>query len=186
MQWDIFLTFRCLQFVVRNEEFQKSENVFNENNLVTNNLDVLLPVLARRLVDSNGEVSAASIAISQFLGNAEGMQCKPHVPTLLTGVLLGIGDTKPWIRTECGFKEFFDGEMIADAHKSSNTALIVEQWARFTEKTSTLPPKNVSEDGIFMFVAVVYKFEGSKCRRQKQCSGSCSFIYDALTIHRVS
>jgi cytoskeleton-associated protein 5 len=49
-------------------------------------------------------------------------------------MLLGIVDSKPWLPTGCGFEEFLDGEMIADAPKSGNPALRVELWALFAEK----------------------------------------------------
>jgi cytoskeleton-associated protein 5 len=49
-------------------------------------------------------------------------------------MLLGIGDSKPWIPTGCGFKEFFNGEMIADDHKPGNPALRIRLWTLFAEK----------------------------------------------------
>jgi cytoskeleton-associated protein 5 len=55
---------------------------------------------------------------------------------------------QPWIRTaaiacvntwgeHCGFKEFFDGEMIGDALKSGSPTLRIELWAWLTERLPT-------------------------------------------------
>jgi hypothetical protein len=100
-------------------------------------------------------------------------------------MLLGIGDSKPWIPIGCGLKEFSDGEMIADAPKSGNPALKSRTMGMVCRETSTLPPKKVPEDGFFMFMAIVYSFKESQCRRQEEYLGSRSFIYDALSTYRL-
>jgi cytoskeleton-associated protein 5 len=86
--------YRLYYIQVRNEALQKLSNILNENKLVSNNLGELPPVLAQRLVDSNSKIAAAAITICQSLGNAMGMQCKPHVRTLFPGMLQGMGDSK--------------------------------------------------------------------------------------------
>lgn len=152
---------------VRMEALQKLANIVAENKLVTDNLGELPPILAQRLVDSNSKIAAAAIAICQSLGNAMGMQCKLHVRTLFPGMLQGMGDSKPWIRTaatacintwgeHCGFKEFFDGEMIGDALKSGSPTLRIELWAWLTEKLPTLPPRTIPKDELLICLPHLY------------------------------
>ncbi|PNF34799.1 Protein mini spindles [Cryptotermes secundus] len=152
---------------VRMEALQKLASIVSENKLVTNNLGELPPVLAQRLVDSNSKIAAAAIVICQSLGNAMGVQCKLHVRTLIPGMLQGMGDSKPWIRTaaaacintwgdHCGFKEFFDGEMIGDALKSGNPALRIELWAWLAEKLPTLPPRTIPKEELLICLPHLY------------------------------
>lgn len=58
---------------------------------------------------------------------------------------LGLGDSKAWIRTasiscmnafgdQCGYKEFFEGEMIADSLKAGSPTLRTELWLWLAEK----------------------------------------------------
>ena len=69
---------------------------------------------------------------------------------------------QPWIRTaaiscintwgeHCGFKEFFDGEMIGDALKSGTPTLRIELWAWLTEKLPTCKYRKL------MFCLAVFK-----------------------------
>lgn len=57
----------------------------------------------------------------------------------------GFGDSKNWIRAAavtcvntwgdlCGYKEFFDGEMIGDALKAGSPTLRTELWAWLADK----------------------------------------------------
>lgn len=59
--------------------------------------------------------------------------------------LIGLGDSKAWIRTasisamnafgdQGGYKEFFDGEMIHDALKTGSPTLRSELWIWLSEK----------------------------------------------------
>ncbi|XP_069680440.1 protein mini spindles isoform X4 [Periplaneta americana] len=152
---------------VRNETLQKLANILNENKLITSNLGELPPLLAQRLVDSNSKIAAAAIGICQQLGNAMGVQCKTHVRTLFPGMLQGMGDSKPWIRTaaiscvntwgeHCGFKEFFDGEMIGDALKAGSPTLRAELWAWLAEKLPILPPKSIPKDELLVCLPHLY------------------------------
>ncbi|XP_021935865.1 protein mini spindles isoform X2 [Zootermopsis nevadensis] len=152
---------------VRNEALQKVANILSENKLVSNNLGELPTVLSQRLVDSNSKIAAAAITICQSLVNAMGVQCKRHVRTLFPGMLQGMGDSKPWIRSsatacvnawgqQCGFKEFFDGEMIGDALKSGSPTLRIELWAWLTEILPTLPPRSISKDELLICLPHLY------------------------------
>ena len=62
---------------------------------------------------------------------------------------------QPWIRTaaiscintwgeHCGFKEFFDGEMIGDALKSGTPTLRIELWAWLTERLPTCKYRKIN------------------------------------------
>jgi hypothetical protein len=62
---------------------------------------------------------------------------------------------QPWIRTaaiscintwgeNCGFKEFFDGEMIGDALKSGSPTLRIELWAWLTERLPTCKYRKIN------------------------------------------
>lgn len=59
--------------------------------------------------------------------------------------MLGLGDNKTWIRTaslsainafgdQCGYKEFFEGEMVGDALKTGSPVLRTELWGWLAEK----------------------------------------------------
>ncbi|PSN31815.1 Mini spindles protein [Blattella germanica] len=152
---------------VRNEALQKLANILNENKLITNNLGELPPILAQRLVDSNSKIAAAAIAICQSLGTAMGNQSKIHVRTVFPALLQDLGDSKVWIRTaaiscintwgeQCGYKEFFDGEMIGDALKSGSPTLRVELWAWLTEKLPTIPTKSIPKDELMICLPHLY------------------------------
>ncbi|KAJ9598235.1 hypothetical protein L9F63_011056, partial [Diploptera punctata] len=152
---------------VRNEALQKLANILSDNKLITNNLGELPPVLAQRLVDSNSKIAAAAIAICQNLGVAMGNQSKMHVRTVFPALLQGMGDSKVWIRSaatscintwgdHCGYKEFFDGEMIGDTLKSGSPTLRIELWAWLTEKIPTMPPKSIPKEELLICLPHLY------------------------------
>lgn len=106
------------------------------------------PALAARLVDSNSKIAATTLALCQKLGTAYGSNCKQFIRLFFPGFLQGMGDSKAWIRTAaidcintygdlCGYKEFFDGEMIYDALKSGSPTLRSELWAWLAVKLPT-------------------------------------------------
>nr|CAD7571841.1 unnamed protein product [Timema californicum] len=152
---------------VRNEALMKLSNIIAKEKFITNNLGELPLVLAKRLVDSNGKIAATAITISQQLGTAMGSQCKMHVRTLFPGFLQGMGDSKTWVRSaaiacintwgdQCGYKEFFDGEMIADALKSGNPGLRTELWTWLADKLPTIPPKSIPKDELVSCLPYLY------------------------------
>nr|CAD7194945.1 unnamed protein product [Timema douglasi] len=152
---------------VRNEALMKLSNIIAKEKFITNNLGELPLVLAKRLVDSNGKIAATAITISQQLGTAMGSQCKMHVRTLFPGFLQGMGDSKTWVRSaaiacintwgdQCGYKEFFDGEMIADALKSGNPGLRTELWTWLADKLPAIPPKSIPKDELVSCLPYLY------------------------------
>lgn len=142
---------------VRAEAVQKLQNIVTEVKFITNSLGEAPPVIAQRLVDSNSKIAASALALCQSLGTAMGPSCKQHVRAFFPGFLQGMGDSKTWIRSAavscintwgdlCGYKEFFDGEMIADALKSGSPTLRSELWAWLAEKLPNIPPKSFPKE----------------------------------------
>ncbi|XP_063227944.1 protein mini spindles [Bacillus rossius redtenbacheri] len=152
---------------VRNEAIQKLSNILTKEKFVTNSLGELPPVLAKRLVDSNGKIAVAAYSLCQQLGVAMGAQGKTHIRTFFPGLLQGMGDSKVWVRSaaltcintwaeQCGSKEFFDGEMIADALKSGSPALRSELWSWLAEKLPTIPVKSISKEELQACIPLLY------------------------------
>lgn len=141
----------------RNEGLIKVQAILNEHKLIKTNLGELPPILAQRLVDSNAKIAQTAIEISTQLATSIGPSCKQHIRVLLPSVLRGLGDNKSYLRTacitcmntwaeQCGYKEFFDGEMFADALKTGTPALKVEVWGWLAEKLPNIPPKSISKE----------------------------------------
>ncbi|XP_068082829.1 protein mini spindles [Anabrus simplex] len=152
---------------VRNEAFQKLDNILKENKFVSSNLGDLPQVLPSRLLDSNSNIAKIAIAFCQSLGAAMGAQCKVHVTTVFPPLLQCLGDNKAWIRTgaiacintwgeQCGFKEFFKCEMIADALKSDSPSLRTELWAWLAEKLPDLPSKSIPKEELLVCLPYLY------------------------------
>ncbi|GLG98562.1 Protein mini spindles [Gryllus bimaculatus] len=152
---------------VRNEAFQKLENILKENKFVTSNLGELPPVLAQRILDSNSNIAKTAIAFSQTLGIAMGSQCKNQVHVIFPSLLQSLSDNKQWIRSgavscmnawgeQCGFKEFFKNEMIADVLKSDSPNLRTELWGWLAEKLTDLPPKSIPKEELLLCLPHLY------------------------------
>ncbi|KAK3923770.1 Protein mini spindles [Frankliniella fusca] len=150
---------------VRNEALQKITNILAEARFITGNLGELPPVLAQRLVDSNAKIAATAITICQTLATAMGSACRQHTRTFFPGLLQCMGDSKQWIRSSAvtcintfgeqgGFKEFFEGEMIADALKTGSPALRVELWNWLSERLPQI--KTVSKDELVVCLPYLY------------------------------
>lgn len=152
---------------VRAEAVQKLQNIVNEVKFITNSLGEAPAVLAQRLVDSNSKIAASALALCQSLGTAMGPSCKQHVRAFFPGFLQGMGDSKTWIRSAsvscintwgdlCGYKEFFDGEMVADALKSGSPTLRSELWAWLAEKLPNIPPKSFPKEELTACISSLY------------------------------
>lgn len=138
----------------RNEGLEKLKGIVNEAKLIKPNLGDLPQVMAQRLVDSNAKIAQTSVEICQLIAIAMGPPCKQYVRVFFPGILKGLGDGKAFIRSACiscintwgdqaGYKEFFDGEMIADALKTGSPALKTELWGWIAEKLPPLPVRNL-------------------------------------------
>ncbi|XP_075235279.1 msps cytoskeleton-associated protein 5 isoform X2 [Lycorma delicatula] len=150
---------------VRAEALQKLQNILSELKFVLGSLGEAAPALAARLVDSNSKIAATTLALCQQIANAYGTSCKQYIRVFFPGFLQGMGDSKAWIRTAaiecintygdlCGYKEFFDGEMVYDALKSGSPTLRSEVWAWLAEKLPTI--KSVPKDELIICLPILY------------------------------
>lgn len=130
---------------VRNEALTKVSAILSEAKLIKPNIGELPQALALRLVDSNGKIAQTALNISETIATSMGSPCKQYVRVLLPGFLQGLGDSKAWIRSAsvsclntwgelCGYKEFFEGEMVADVLKTGSPILKSELWMWLAEK----------------------------------------------------
>lgn len=151
----------------RNEGLNKLINILRESKLIKPTIGDLPLALGRRLMDSNAKIAQTSMQICTELAESMGPSCKVHVRTFFPGFLNGLSDSKAVMRTaamtcinawgdQCGYKEFFDGEMIADALKSGSPALRSELWGWLSEKLPTLPPKSIPKDEILACLPYLY------------------------------
>lgn len=175
----------------RNEGLIKVQNMLNENKLIKSSLGDLPQILAQRLVDSNAKIAQTALEICQQLAVAIGPPCKIHVRTLFPGFLRGLGDGKAFIRSacitcintwgdECGYKEFFESEMIGDALKSGSPALKTEVWGWLSEKLPPLPPKSVPKDEL---VAILPHLYANICDRNADVRKNANEAILGIMIH---
>ncbi|GLV37157.1 mini spindles [Carabus blaptoides fortunei] len=152
---------------VRNEALTKVQAILNEAKLIHPNIGDLPQALAHRLVDSNGKIAQTAIQICQTLATAMGPQCKQHVRLLFPGILQGFGDSKNWIRAAavtcintwgdlCGYKEFFDGEMIGDALKAGSPTLRTELWAWLGDKLNKVAVKSIPKEELMVCIPLLF------------------------------
>lgn len=151
----------------RQEGLVKFQAIMSENKLLKSNLGELPPILAQRLVDSNAKIAQTAIEICQQLATSMGPACKHHVRVLFPGILRGLGDNKAYLRTacitcintwgdQCGYKEFFDGEMFADALKNGTPALKTEVWGWMADKLPNMPPKSINKEELISCLPPLY------------------------------
>lgn len=151
----------------RNEGLIKIQAILTEHKLIKSSLGELPAILAQRIIDSNAKIAQIAIEISTQLAISIGSSSKQHIRVLLPSVLRGLGDNKSYLRTaciscmntwgeQCGYKEFFDGEMFADALKTGTPALKVEVWGWLAEKLPIIPPKSINKEEITAFLPYLY------------------------------
>lgn len=152
----------------RNEGLIKFQAILNENRLIKSSLGPELPpLLAQRLNDSNAKIAQTAVEICQQLAASMGPSCKVHVRVLFPAIFRGLGDNKAYLRTacitcintwgdQCGYKEFFDGEMIADALKNGTPALKTEVWGWMAEKLPNMPPKSINKEELISCLSHLY------------------------------
>ncbi|XP_065581749.1 cytoskeleton-associated protein 5-like [Artemia franciscana] len=131
---------------VRNEALQKVETVIKEAKFIAPNLGELPSALAQRLTDSNKILVQTGLSICQQLAVAMGPNIRQHIRTLVPGILQSLSDNKANVRQaaittldtlaeQCGImKDFFEGEMIADALKGGNPYLKADLLAWVADK----------------------------------------------------
>ncbi|XP_055533540.1 protein mini spindles isoform X2 [Wyeomyia smithii] len=151
----------------RNEGLDKIKTIISEAKLIKPNLGDLPQVLAQRLVDSNAKIAQTSVEICEQIAIAMGPPCKQYVRVFFPAFLKGLGDGKAFIRSaaiscintwgcQAGYKEFFDGEMIADALKAGSPALKTELWGWLAEKLPLLPAKSIPKDELNALLLPLY------------------------------
>lgn len=151
----------------RNEGLTRLQGILNEAKMIKPNIGDLPGALAPRLLDSNAKIAQTTMAICEQLATAMGPSCKQHARTLFPGFVHGLGDNKTFIRQasiscintwgdQCGYKEFFEGEMIADALKTGGPVLRTELWGWLAEKLPNLPVKSIQKDELNAFIPYLY------------------------------
>ncbi|XP_048511351.1 protein mini spindles isoform X1 [Athalia rosae] len=146
---------------VRNEGLQKINTILNDAKFIKGSIGELPQGLALRLVDSNSKIAQSTLGVCQTLATAMGSPAKQHIRTLFPGFLQCLGDSKTWIRTaaiscmntwgdECGYKEFFEGEMIGDALRTGSPTLRSELWNWLTQKLPLIPVKQIPKEELLV------------------------------------
>ncbi|KOC71291.1 Cytoskeleton-associated protein 5 [Habropoda laboriosa] len=152
---------------VRNECLQKINAIISEAKFIKGSIGDLPQGLALRLVDSNSKIAQSTLGICQALGAAMGPPAKQHIRVLFPGFIQCLGDNKNWIRTaaiscintwgdQCGYKEFFDGEMIGDALKSGSPILRAEVWNWLAQKLPLIPVKQIPKEELLVCIPYLY------------------------------
>ncbi|XP_076624650.1 msps cytoskeleton-associated protein 5 [Colletes latitarsis] len=152
---------------VRNEGLQKISAIISEAKFIKGSIGDLPQGLALRLVDSNSKIAQSTLGICQVLAIAMGPPAKQHIRVLFPGFIQCLGDSKNWIRTaaiscintwgdQCGYKEFFDGEIIGDALKSGSPVLRAEVWNWLAEKLPLIPVKQISKEELLVCLPYLY------------------------------
>ncbi|XP_035894344.1 protein mini spindles isoform X2 [Anopheles stephensi] len=151
----------------RNEGLVRLQTIVAEAKLIKPTLGDLPQVLAQRLVDSNAKIAQTSVEICQQIAVAMGPPCRQYVRAFFPGFLKGLGDSKSFIRSACltcintwgeqaGYKDFFDGEMIADALKTGSPALRTELYAWLAEKLPSMPTRSIPKDELLAILPHLY------------------------------
>ncbi|XP_033322448.2 msps cytoskeleton-associated protein 5 isoform X2 [Megalopta genalis] len=152
---------------VRNEGLQKVNAIISEAKFIKGSIGDLPQGLALRLVDSNSKIAQSTLGICQALAVAMGPPAKQHIRVLFPGFIQCLGDSKNWIRTaaiscintwgdQCGYKEFFDGEIIGDALKSGSPVLRAELWSWLAQKLPLIPVKQVPKEELLVCLPYLY------------------------------
>ena len=152
---------------VRNEGLQKIANILNDLKFIKSTIGDLPQWLAPRLVDSNSKIAQTALGVCELLATAMGPPIKQHIRTLFPGFIQCLGDSKTWIKTaaiscintwteQCGYKEFFDGEMIGDALKSGSPTLRSELWIWLSQALPAVPAKQIPKEELTICLPILF------------------------------
>ncbi|XP_015113427.1 protein mini spindles isoform X2 [Diachasma alloeum] len=152
---------------VRNEGLVKVSNIINDAKFIKGSIGELPRALAPRLTDSNTKIAQAALGICEKLATAMGAPVKHHIRALFPGFIQCLGDSKNWIRAaaitcintwgdQCGYKEFFDGEIIGDALKAGSPALRAELWSWLAQKLPLIPVKQIPKEELMACLPHLY------------------------------
>ncbi|KAF7272697.1 hypothetical protein GWI33_014546, partial [Rhynchophorus ferrugineus] len=148
---------------VRMEALSKVTNIMQEAKFIKPNLGDLPQALSTRLTDSNVKIAQTTLNICQNIAKAMGPSAKQHIRTWFPGFLQNLGDSKAWMRTtaletiaafseQCGYKEFFEGEMVGDALKSGSPTLRTELWSWLAEVLPKIPVKSIPKEELVVCI----------------------------------
>ncbi|CAB0005062.1 unnamed protein product [Nesidiocoris tenuis] len=152
---------------VKAEAVAKLQAIVSASPNITSNLGEVPTLIAARINDSNTKIAASAIVLVESLAKAMGPAGKQHVKVFLPPLLKFIGDPKVWIRTPaiscvntlgdaCGYREFFENEIIADALKSGSPSTRAELWTWLAEKLPNIPVKTISKDELLACLPTLY------------------------------
>lgn len=152
---------------VRNEGLQKISNILNETKFIKGSIGELPRALSPRLFDSNTKIAQSALGICESLAVAMGPSAKQHIRVLFPGFIQSLGDSKTWIRSaaiscintwgdQCGYKEFFESEMIGDALKSGSPTLRTELWNWLAQKLPLIPVKQIPKEELMICLPYLY------------------------------
>ncbi|XP_074041153.1 protein mini spindles-like isoform X1 [Leptinotarsa decemlineata] len=152
---------------VRNESLTKIASIIQEAKFIKPNLGDLPQQLATRLTDSNVKIAQSAQNLCESIAKAMGPPCRQYVRVFFPGILQGLGDSKAAVRAssiqtinsfveQCGYKEFFEGEMIADALKSGSPSLRIELWNWLAEHLPKITPKSIPKEELLLCVPHLY------------------------------
>ncbi|XP_044007897.1 protein mini spindles isoform X2 [Aphidius gifuensis] len=152
---------------IRNEGLQKISTILTETKFIKGNIGELPRALSPRLTDSNTKIAQSALGICEGLATAMGPPIKQHIRVLFPGFVQCLGDSKNWIRAaaiscmntwgdQCGYKEFFDGEMIGDALKSGSPALRAELWNWLSQKLPGITVKSIPKEELVICLPHLY------------------------------
>ncbi|XP_066151261.1 protein mini spindles [Euwallacea fornicatus] len=151
----------------RIEALNKLNTIIQKAKFLKGSLGDLPQPLAIRLTDSNVKIAQATLNICQSIAKSMGPSSKQFIRTWFPGIVQNLGDTKAWMRItaldtinafaeQCGHKEFFEGEMVADALKSGSPVLRTELWGWLAEVLPKIPPKSVPKEELIACVPHLY------------------------------
>lgn len=150
---------------VRIESLNKILTIITEARMIKPSLGELPVALALRLVDSNTKIAQTAMSVCETLAKSMSNAGRQHIRTFFPGFLQGLGDSKAWIRTaaltsinafaeQCGYKEFFESEMIHDALKGGSPTLRSELWTWLAEVLPKI--KSVPKEELLLCVPYLY------------------------------
>ncbi|XP_048524005.1 protein mini spindles [Dendroctonus ponderosae] len=151
----------------RMEALTKLNNIIQEAKFIKPNLGDLPQPLAARLTDSNVKIAQTALNICQSITKSMGSSSKQYIRIWFSGFIQNLGDSKAWMRTaaretinafseQCGYKEFFEGEIISDALKSGSPTLRSELWNWLAEVLPNVPLKSISKEELVLCLPYLY------------------------------
>ncbi|KAJ8966867.1 hypothetical protein NQ314_003261 [Rhamnusium bicolor] len=138
---------------VRNEALGKINTVIQEAKFIKSNLGDLPQALAVRLTDSNVKTAQSALNVCEAITKAMGA---PWLGDSKSTVRAASMNTINAFAEQCGCREFFENEMIADALKSGSPALRIELWNWLAEKIPKVPPKTIPREELVGCVPHLY------------------------------